>query len=198
MRKSFDLTLLSCLLVALLPTMANAAAPQFEAASASGSIGFFPTNEPLVPGDNDSRIDIYERSYEAAAGEYVTRELSNGPAGGNDAVDALFEAISEDGSEVFFQTTEPLVALDSDRSNDVYVRKVGAGSPELVTVGAADQNGAADASYVGSTPDGDVVFFVTAESLSSGDQDNADDIYERDRATGETHLVSAPVSGCAT
>src|SRR3954469_18415458 len=174
MRKSFDLTLLSCLLVALLPTMANAAAPQFEAASASGSIVFFTTNEPLVPGDNDSRIDIYERSYEGGAGEYVTRELSNGPAGGNDAVDALFEAISEDGSEVFFQTTEPLVAADTDRSNDVYVRKLGAGSPELVTR-PADENGAADASYVGSTPDGGAVFFVTAESLSDQDQDNHDD-----------------------
>jgi Tol biopolymer transport system component len=198
MRKSLNLTLLSCLLVALLPATAHAAAPQFEGASADGSIVFFTTNEPLVPGDNDSRIDIYERSYEPAAGEYVTRELSNGPAGGNDAVDALFEAISENGSKVFFQTTEPLVAADTDRSNDVYLRKVGAGSPELVTVGEADQNGAADASYVGSTPDGEEVFFVTAESLSPEDKDNADDIYERDLATGETHLVSAPVSGCAT
>ncbi|HET7455132.1 MAG TPA: hypothetical protein VFJ76_06395 [Solirubrobacterales bacterium] len=198
MRKSFNLTLLSFLLFALLPSLARASVPQFEGASASGDIVFFTTGEPLVPGDNDSRIDIYERSYETAAGEYVTRELSNGPAGGNDAEDALFEAISEDGSEVFFQTTEPLVATDTDRNNDVYVRKLGAGSPELVTVGAADQNGVADASYVGSTPDGEEVFFVTGESLSGEDKDSADDIYERDLSTGETHLVSAPTSGCAT
>lgn len=198
MRKSLNLTLLSCLLVALLSATAHAAVPQFEGASADGSIVFFGTTEPLVPGDNDGRVDIYERSFEEPAGEYVTRELSTGPTGGNDAVDAHFEAISEDGSEVFFQTTEPLVAADTDRSNDVYRRKVGAGSPELVTVGEADQNGAADASYVGSTPDGEEVFFVTAESLSAEDQDNADDIYERDLATGETHLVSAPVSGCGT
>jgi hypothetical protein len=198
MRKSFTFTLLSCLLAVLLPAAAHAAVPQFEAASADGSIVFFTTSEPLVPGDKDNRIDIFERSYETAAGEYVTRELSNGPTGGNDAEDALFEAISEDGSEVFFQTTEPLVTSDTDRNNDVYVRKVGAGSPALVTVGEADQNGVADASYVGSTPDGGEVFFVTAESLSAEDQDSADDIYERDLSTDETHLVSAPVSGCAT
>jgi Tol biopolymer transport system component len=199
MRRSFHLTLLSCLLVTLLPALAHAAVPpQFEDASINGGIVFFTTSEPLVPGDKDGRIDIYERSYETPAGEYVTRELSNGPAGGNDAVDALFEAISEDGSEVFFQTTEPLVAADTDRSNDVYVRKLGAGSPELVTVDETDQNGAADASYVGSTPDGEELFFVTAESATSEDQDSADDIYERDLATGKTHLVSAPASGCAS
>lgn len=198
MRKLAHLSLLTCLLVLLPAAIGRAATPHFEGTSAAGSVVAFTTTDPLVPGDNDSRIDIYERSYEAAAGEYVTRELSTGPTGGNDAVNALFEAISEDGSEVFFQTTEPLVAADTDRSNDVYVRKVGAGSPELVTVGEADQNGAADASYVGAVPDGEEVFFVTAESLSSADQDNADDIYERDLAGGETHLVSAPASGCAT
>lgn len=198
MRKSFALPLLSCLLVALLPAMARAAVPQFEAASTSGNIVFFTTTEQLVPGDNDNRVDIYERSFEAAAGEYVTRQLSTGPGGGNDAEDTFFESISEDGSAVFFQTTEPLVTADADRSNDVYRRKVGAGSPELVTLGEGDQNGPADASFVGSTPAGEELFFVTAEPLSSEDQDSADDIYERDLVNGETHLVSLPVAGCAT
>jgi hypothetical protein len=189
---------LTLLLVALSATMARAAAPQFEDASADGSIVFFTTNEQLVPGDNDNRVDIYERSFESSLGEYVTRELSTGPTGGNDAVDALFEAISEDGSRVFFQTTEPLVAADTDRKSDVYARKVGAGSPELVTVGEADQNGVTDASFVGSTSDGEKVFFVTSESFASADQDSSDDIYERDLATGETQLVSAPAAGCGT
>jgi hypothetical protein len=198
MRKLLYLMLLSCLLVTLPSTSARASVPQFEGASTDGGTVFFTSNERLVPGDNDNKVDIYERSFELALGEYVTRELSTGPTGGNDAVDVLFEAISEDGSEVFFQTTEPLVAADTDRKDDVYVRKVGAGSPELVTVGEADQNGAADASFVGSSSDGKEVFFVTAESFSSEDQDSADDIYERDLATGETHLVSAPASGCGT
>ncbi len=198
MRQLINLMLLVCLLVVLPATVARAAAPQFEDASADGTIVFFTTTEQLVPGDNDNRVDIYERSFEPAAGEYVTRELSTGPTGGNDAVDALFEAISEDGSRVFFQTTEPLVAADTDRKSDVYARKVGAGSPELVTLGEADQNGAADASFVSSTTDGEEVFFVTAESLSSADQDSADDIYERDLASGETHLVSAAAAGCGT
>jgi Tol biopolymer transport system component len=186
-------------LFVLLPvTAAHASEPQFEGASADGGIVFFTTTEKLVPGDTDGRIDIYERSFEAGAGEYVTRELSTGPTGGNDAVDVLFEGISEDGSELLFQTTEPLVGADTDRKNDVYARKVGAGSPELVTVGEADQNGAADASFVGASADGKEVFFVTAEQISSEDHDASDDIYERDLSSGETHLVSVPAAGCAS
>jgi Tol biopolymer transport system component len=187
------------ILLVLLPTAAaHASVPQFEATSGDGAIVFFTTNEKLVPGDTDSRVDIYERSFESGVGEYVTRELSTGPTGGNDAVDALFEAISEDGSELLFQTTEPLVAADTDRKDDVYARKVGAGSPELVTVGEADQNGAADASFVGASADGLEVFFVTAEQISSEDNDSSDDIYERDLSSGKTHLVSAPAAGCAS
>jgi Tol biopolymer transport system component len=198
MRKLFNLTFFTCLLALLPATVAGASVPHFEAASANGGTVFFTTSEKLVPGDADNRADIYERSFESGLGAFVTRELSTGPTGGNDAVDALFEAISESGSRVFFQATEPLVAADTDRNNDVYVREVGAGSPELATVGEAGQNGAADASFVGSSPDGEEVFFVTAESLSSEDQDNADDIYERDLSSGETHLVSSPAAGCAT
>ncbi len=39
----------------------------------------------LVPGDTDTERDVYERSYDETLGEYVTREVSIGPAGGNDA-----------------------------------------------------------------------------------------------------------------
>jgi Tol biopolymer transport system component len=73
---------------------------------------------------------------------------------------------------------------------------VGAGSPELVTVGESDQNGSAVASFAGATPDGEEVFFVTTEALTSSDQDEETDIYERDLETGETHLVSVPTAGC--
>jgi Tol biopolymer transport system component len=199
MRKLSIATLLSCLLVVLPAPMADAAIPHFEATGADGSIVFFTTSEQLVPGDTDNKVDVYERSFEPGvglSGEYVTREISTGPGGGNDAVDALFQAASEDGSQVIFQTAEPLVAADTDRTTDVYVRQVGAGSPELVTVGEADQNGVAVASFTGATPDGEGVFFATTEKLTISDQDDETDIYERDLESGETHLVSVPAAGC--
>jgi len=199
MRKLLIAMLLSVLVAVVTAATAGAAVPHFEATSNSGDITFFTTSEQLVPGDTDNKVDVYERSFEPGvgiSGEYVTREISTGPTGGNDAVDALFRAASSDGSKVVFQTAEPLVAADTDRKNDVYVREVGAGSPQLVTVGEADQNGAAVASFTGATPDAGGIFFVTAESMASADQDEQPDIYERDLETGETHLVSVPVSGC--
>jgi Tol biopolymer transport system component len=199
MRKLLTATLFICLLVVLPAAMADAAAPHFEATAADGDIVFFTTSEQLVPGDTDNKVDVYERSFEpevGVSGEYVTREISTGPAGGNDAVDALFQAASENGSRVIFQTAEPLVAADTDRTGDVYVREVGAGSPELVTVGEADQNGATVASFTGATPDGEGVFFATTEKLTISDQDEETDIYERDLESGETHLVSVPAGGC--
>jgi Tol biopolymer transport system component len=199
MRKLFAAIPLTCLLVVLPAAMAGAAVPHFEATAADGGIVFFTTPEQLVPGDTDNKVDVYERSFEpgvGVSGEYVTREISTGPAGGNDAVDALFQAASEDGSRVVFQTAEPLVAADTDRTTDVYVREVGAGSPELVTVGEADQNGATVASFTGATPDGEGVFFATTEKLTISDQDEETDIYERDLESGETHLVSVAAGGC--
>src|SRR5690349_557709 len=172
MRKLLIAMLLSALAFVAAAATAGAAVPHFEATSNTGDIVFFTTSEQLVPGDTDNKIDVYERSFEPGvgiSGEYVTREISTGPTGGNDAVDALFRAASSDGTKVVFQTAEPLVAADTDRKNDVYVREVGAGSPQLVTVGEAGQNGATVASYAGATPDVEEIFFVTAESMASAD-----------------------------
>src|SRR6188472_876158 len=112
-RKVLTFALLGCLWAASTASSARAAAPQFQGASADGSVVFFTTDESLVPGDTDTRIDVYKRSFEptvGAGGEYVTRQLSNGPTGGNDAVNAIFQGASESGALVFFQTAEPLVA----------------------------------------------------------------------------------------
>ena len=77
------------------------------------------TSEQLVASDSDSAADVYER----AGG--VTTLLSTGPAGGNGAFEAPFRAASLDGSRVFFETEEALVASDNDTSQDVYERAGG-------------------------------------------------------------------------
>ena len=46
----------------------------------------------MVNGDTDTREDIFARSFNADIGEYVTRQVSLGPIGGNDAYDSLFKA----------------------------------------------------------------------------------------------------------
>jgi hypothetical protein len=161
----------------------------FVGASADGSRVFIETGEFLVSSDIDAQVDVYER----AAG--VTTLLSVGPTGGNDTEDATFRGASADGSKVFFQTAEALVATDVDLGfQDVYQRSGGATS--LISTGTIEV-GAADSAYVGSSLDGSRVFFSTATSLDPFDLDGGwRDIYERSALT--TTLLSIGPQGGTT
>jgi hypothetical protein len=187
-------------LAATLASSAGAATPNYRAVSQDGEAIFFTTTEKLASGDTDTKQDVYERVYDSGLGEYVTREVSIGLVGGNDAYEAFFDRISADGKKVFFSTFEPLVSTDTDLKRDVYVRNLEAGTTEIVSKGdpacAPCGNGAVDTTFAGATGDGETVFFVTSESLSAADQDSSFDVYERDLVAGTTKLVSAAASSC--
>jgi len=192
---------LAALLLAAVP--AGAAVPTFQGATADGEVVFFQTEESLVPGDTDTRIDVYRRSFDATVGEdgaYVTRQVSTGPTGGNDAYNALFEKVAADGARAFFSTDERLVAEDTDRRSDVYMRELATGTTTLVTAGAvacapACGNAEIDAAFAASV--GVEVFFVSDERLAAEDTDDSRDVYVRDVEAGTTTLVSAGAAACA-
>jgi len=153
--------------------------------SPDGSRVYFGTAESLVSADTDAQIDVYER----AGGQ--TTLVSTGPAGGNGNVLAGFRRASDDGSRVFFITTESLVSADTDTAWDVYQRA--GGQTTLVSTGAAGGNGNADAWFEDASVDGSRVFFSTTASLVSADTDTAEDVYER--SGGQTTLLSAGPAG---
>ena len=105
-----------------------------ELIDADGIHLVFPTYARLVPEDTDGGVDIYER-----VGDTVTR-VSVGPTGGNGEHSAHLRHITPDGSHVFFQTAERLVAADTDSYEDLYVRA--GGMTTLVSTGplAVDQD----------------------------------------------------------
>lgn len=180
---------------------AHAAVPNFKGSSADGSIVFFETEEQLVPGDTDTKRDVYARSFEVAVGAYVTREVSLGPTGGNDAYQAQFEGTNDLGDLVFFSTEERLVAEDTDRSVDVYVRDLDGGTTALVTQGNSEcapacGNKAFSTIFADVDADGETVFFETKEPLADTDTDSSSDIYVRDLVGEETTLVSAGATSC--
>lgn len=184
-------------------TAAHAADARFEGAAANGTVALFSTTDKLVPGDTDSFRDVYERSFDSGVGAHVTREVSTGPTGGNDAYTVNYQGASIDGRKVFFSTQEPLAVADTDRSVDVYRREPTTGTV-LASVSDAScsagtcGNGPADATFRGATPDGSKVFFETSESLIPADGDAAPDVYMRDM-TGEpptTVLVSQADPSC--
>jgi Tol biopolymer transport system component len=196
---------LAAALATLLLCAAGAAAapPAYKGASADGRVVFFESEEQLVAGDTDNKRDVYQRSFDETVGAYVTREVSTGPTGGNDAYDALFEEASADGEVVFFSTEEPLTAADTDRETDVYARFTATGITKLVSAGAAGctptcGNGNFDTGFAGASGDGGEVFLVTAERLDLvADTDNSVDVYEHNLPNGPTTLVSAGDPACA-
>jgi hypothetical protein len=199
--------LLVVAIVAAFGTVASSAlaAPAFYGGiSADGKVAVFSSKEQIVPGDTDQEEDVYVRSFEVGPSEYVTRQVSLGPQGGNDAAPARFDGISGDGRTVFFSTKEQLVAADGDHAQDVYVRDLVENRTILVSQGDAGcaaqdcGNGEAASNVLpgGVAPSGGVVFFGTDERLSTADGDNAFDVYARDLGGGTTTLVTAPDPSC--
>jgi hypothetical protein len=197
----------SLVLLATAPA-AHAATPVYKGVSAEGKVAFFETEEKMVSADTDGRADVYSRSFDPTAGTdgaYVTREVSTGPAGGNDAYDVTFNAISTDGSKVFFSTAEALVGADSDRLVDIYRHDRTTGTAlvsraDSSCVAGGCGNGPVSATFRGATPDGSIVFFQTSERLTPADQDDAVDVYARNLASEPptTTLVSQADSSCGT
>lgn len=189
-----------CATVGLVAATSRAiAAPAFYSGiSADGSIAVFSTKDQMVPGDTDQEVDVYVRSLDSTLSEYVTRQVSLGPTGGNDTLPSVYNGISSDGDEVFFSTTEGMVPGDTDQSQDVYVRNLDENRTLLASAGNSScaiqgcGNEEINASYVpdGAVADGGGVFFATSEPLVDADQDSSLDIYLRDVEAETTVLVS--------
>src|SRR5690349_7745373 len=162
-------------------SVANAAPARYEGSSSDGSVAFFSTFEQMVNGDTDSREDVFARAYSEDIGEYVTREVSIGPVGGNDAYDASYKASSADGRRVFFATRDRLTPDDQDESLDIYMRNLDDNTTTLVSKGdpsCAAQgcgNGAFGANFApgGLADGGKKLFFLTQEKLSPDDGDSS-------------------------
>ncbi len=162
----------------------------FAYMSGDGTRIFFTTDEPLVAGDTDTSIDLYERT------GGTTALASGGQINGNGAFNVFFRGATPDGTHMYFTTAEPLVAADTDASQDVYERTGGVTS--LVSSGQINGNGAFTAAFRGNSADGSRVFFTTRERLNSADSDPVGltclsstcsvDVYER--FGGVTYLIS--------
>jgi hypothetical protein len=157
----------------------------FHAISLDGTRVFFETDEPLLGADTDSETDVYQR----AAG--ATTLVSTGPTGGNGPFFVAFGGVSADGTRVFFETDEKLVAADTDAFYDVYQRA--GGTTTLISTGPAGGNGNFDAGYRDVSADGTHAFFQTQEQLVTADTDAQSDVYRG--LSGTTTLLSTGPAG---
>jgi hypothetical protein len=153
----------------------------WRGSSRDGTRVFFDSDESLVAADTDSASDTYERSGS------TTTLLSTGPTGGNGNFDAAFRGSSKDGSHVFIETAEPLVASDTDSAIDVYDRSGG------TTTAISTGNGSGDSLFEGTSDGGTRVLFTTTDQLSASDTDSQRDVYER--SSGTSTLISTGQTG---
>src|SRR5438093_460461 len=148
----------------------------FQGVSQDGSRVFFNTTQKLTADDTDSgRTDVYER-----AGGVTTPVSQPTGVADPDTDNALFDAASQDGSRIFFETTQKLTADDTDTNRlDLYERAGGVTTLISKPTGVADPD-TGGSSIRGASQDGSRVFFGTTQKLTADDNDSGRlDIYER-------------------
>ena len=150
----------------------------------------------LIP----AHINVYLRDRTNGTTTLVSVNLT-GTGVGND--DSFATGISSNGRYALFESTaSDLVAGDSNKVSDVFVRDLANGTNILVSVstngGFGNRNSGKSGSAV-MTPDGRYVAFVSsASNLVPGDSNGIPDIFVRDLQLGTTTLASAgavPVGG---
>jgi hypothetical protein len=126
----------------------------------------------------------------------ATTELVSLSADGSPIHNAVFDAISSDGRYVLFDSPRSdVVAGDTNRSTDVFVRDRLLGTTKRVSVGTGSFQLKGDSQGAAITPDGRYVLFTSnAGNLLPKKQRSRwyINVYVRDRVRGRTERVSIP------
>jgi len=112
--------------------------------------------------------------------------------GGARATAYLNRGITDDGSRVFFSTSDPLVPQDTNGKEDAYEYDAVTGKVSLLSSG----RDAADSWYLDSSADGRDVFIATREKLVGWDADGSYDLYDL-RSGGGFPEPPPPPLGCS-
>jgi len=165
------------------------------AISATGRyVAFISNASNLVTGDTNGKWDVFLR--DLVAGTTTRVSLSTGGAQANNSSIGSI-AISPDGRYVVFESAASnLVAGDSNRMSDAFLRDRVTGSTTRVSLSTA---GAQPNSYSQSptiSADGRYVAFSSyGSNLVAGDTNRTADVFVRDRFTGVTTRVNVTSAG---
>lgn len=147
----------------------------------------------LVPGDTNGAPDVFVK--DLVTGDLV--RVSNAPNGS--AAGGANAQISDDGTRVVFQSDSPLVADDTNATNDVFVAELPGGSVTRVSESADGAQGDRYSFDGAISGDGRYVAFVSsARTLFEGVEPSDGDyqqIYRRDLATDDLVLVTQDPNG---
>ncbi len=143
----------------------------------------------LVSGDSNQVSDIFLRDVLLG----VTTRISLAVNAGQADLESRFPDLSGDGGVCVFESMATnLVASDTNPASDIFLRDLGTGVTELVSLSSAGTQGSAGSFAPCLSRDGRfVAFHSSAPDLVLGDNNAAADIFVRDRQRGT--LVRASV-----
>lgn len=180
-------------------TLVSVAMNGTPAAKASGAavsgdgkvVAFASDSGNLVPGDTNSKGDVFVRDLATGAISRVSVATGGGQADGSSTT----PAVSSDGRFVAFQSTAANLAPgDTNGVSDVFVRDRLLGTTSRVSVSTGGVQGNSFSGYAAISADGGhVAFMSSASTLVPGDTNSTADVFVHDRSTGAT--VRASVSG---
>ncbi|MFD7073332.1 TolB family protein [Nocardioides sp. NPDC059952] len=162
--------------------------------SANGRyVAFDSSASNLVPGDVNGRPDVFVHDRETGTTELVSATATG--AGGNGISYAA--SISSDGRYVaYYSSASDLVAGDTNRAQDVFVRDRQTGTTERVSVGAGGAQSNGSSMFPSLSSDGRfVAFHSIASNLAPGDRNQTSDVFLHDRLSGTTERISVAGDG---
>lgn len=164
--------------------------------SGNGRYVVFSSDASELGGPDDDITNIYRRDLQENVTELVSYALPQSRL----AADTMDPSVSADGRYVVFESTaSSLVPDDNDAHSDVFIRDMGTGTMERVSVTDAgdEANGHSYLSCLRSvSADGRyVVFFSEATNLVTGDTNGKTDVFVRDRVKQTTTRVSVGSNG---
>ena len=167
--------------------------------SADGRFVVFQSDDPnIVANDTNGATDIFIRDRSVATNTNRRVSVPDPSTGLSEANgDSVFADISGDGHFVAFESDAPdLVSGDTNASTDVFVRNTVSNTTGRVSRNSAGVEGNNDSHDAAISDDGNRVAFASnATNLVASDTNNAQDVFVRDRAFGNTQRVSVDSQG---
>jgi Tol biopolymer transport system component len=158
-----------------------------------GLVGFECPDGGLVPNDRNGDYDVFVRDWAGESTKLISAHHPNLPSRTPNGPSFLAaNSVSSDGRWVAFASdANNLVANDTNRCRDVFVRDLATGSLTLVSVNTNGFCGSRASSEPAISREGRYVAFTSsANDLVPGDTNNASDVFLRDVQNGTTALVS--------
>jgi Tol biopolymer transport system component len=142
----------------------------------------------LTPGDTNGTDDVFVRDRQTGR----TTRASVSSAGAQTRAWSDWPSISGDGRYVaFVSAAADLVPGDVNRTDDIFVRDLHAGSTTRVSVSSAEVQSRGASSNPDISSDGRYVVFQSAgTNLVPADTNSRDDVFLRDRQAGTTSRSS--------